>query len=369
MKERDIHKLIADSGGMCSFPGCGEKLIYKYDDGTFVKIIEICHIIGESSKGPRGHPKKSELMAKDQENIILLCGKHHKIIDNNDREYPVATLKLMKENHKKWVNERLNGLKEAVWTLIIHSGNVTGTGALTLDKELIFHDFYGTHIIAETEEIKIKEFLTKTKNWLDYKGKQEDWWQKFNNQVNKPKKFLICSINFIPMVIHLGYLIHDTFPLEIYQYHREENTWRWKTLDNSEAKHEFFLIEITDTKDSNIQEIALSISISGTIHDDDIFDLVGNNIKIIKIKVNEPDRTWLKYKEQLIDFQNKFINVIDTLVQQYRNLKEIHLFLAGPTPIAFIIGGSLNPTIHPRFTLYNYFTKDTPKYSKAFDIN
>jgi len=369
MKKRDIHKLIADSGGVCSFPGCGEKLIYKYDDGTFVKLIEFCHIIGESSKGPRGDPKKSELMANDPENIILLCGKHHKIIDNNEREYPVATLNHMKENHIKWVNERLNGLKEAVWTLIIHSGNVTGIGTPNLDKELIFQDFYGTRIIAEMEEINIEEFLTKTKNWLDYKCKQENWWQKFKNQVNKPKKFLICSINFIPIVIHLGYLIHDTFPTEIYQYHREENTWKWKTLDGSESKHEFFLIETSETKDSNIQEIALSISISGTVNDDDIFEIVGNSMKIIKINVNEPNRTWLKYKEQLIDFQNKFINLIDVLVQQHKNLKNIHLFFAGPTPIAFIIGCSLNPTIHPRFTLYNYSTKDTPKYSKTFDIN
>ena len=92
-------------------------------------------------------------------------------------------------------------------------------------------------------------------------------------------------------------------------------------------------------------------------------------MKIIKINVSKPDRTWLKYKEQLIDFQNKFIHLIDVLVQQFKSLKEIHLFYAGPTPIAFIIGSSLNPTIHPRFKLYNYFTKDSPKYSKAFVIN
>lgn len=367
MKQSDIHKLIADSGGVCNFPECGEKLIYKYDDGTFVKLIEFCHIIGESFKGPRGHPKKSELMAKDPENIILLCAKHHKIIDNNEREYTVDILKKMKANHIKWVSERLDGLKEAVWTLIIHSGNVTGTGAPNLDKELIFQDFYGTHIIAETEEIIIDEFLTKTKNWLKFKIKQEDWWQNFKKQDNKPKKFLICSINFIPLVIHLGYLIHDTFATDIYQFHREENTWKWKFIN--EIEQDFFLIETPDVEDLNIQEIALSISISGTVNDDAIFDSVGNSVKVIRINVNEPDRTWLKYKEQLIDFQKKFINLIDQIVQQYKNLKEIHLFYAGPTPIAFIIGSSINPTMHPQFHLYNYTVKDTPKYSKAFEIN
>ena len=369
MKERDVHKLIAESGGICNFPECGEKLIFQYEDGTIVKLVEFAHIIGESPEGPKGHQKKSELMAKDPENIILLCVKHHKIVDNNEREYTVATLKQMKKHHIQWVNERLEGLKKAIWTLIIHSGNITETGVQNLYKELIYRDFYGTHIIAETEEIIVEEFLTKTKKWLEYQQKQDEWWQTFKKQDRKSKKFLICSINFIPLVIQLGYLIHDTFTTEPFQYHREEKTWRWEALDEIEGGQDFFLIEKSDNKDSNLQEVALSFSISGTINDDDIFEGVGKPIEIIKIKVNEPNRTWLKYKEQLIAFQKKYIHLIDRLVQQYMNLKEMHLFYAGPTPIAFIIGSSINPTIHPRFILYNYYAKDKPKYTKAFDIN
>ena len=38
-------------------------------------------------------------------------------------------------------------------------------------------------------------------------------------------------------------------------------------------------------------------------------------------------------------------------------------------PIAFIIGSSINPTVHPQFHLYKYNVKNTPKYSKAFEIN
>lgn len=369
MKERDVHKLIAESGGICNFPECGEKFIFQYADGTFVKLNEFAHIIGESPEGPRGHPTNSKLMAQDPDNIILLCVKHHKIVDKNEKEYPVEKLKKMKENHIQWVNERLEGLKEATWTLIIHSGNVTGTGVPNLDKELIYRDFYGTHIIAETEEIIIEEFLTKTKKWLDYRKKQEEWWQNLKNRDNISKKFLICSINFIPLVIQLGYLIHDTFTTDLFQYHREEDTWKWEYLDETQEEQDFFLIEKIDSKDLKIQELALSVSISGTVNEDDIFEGVGNEIEIIKIKVNEPNRTWLKYKEQIINFQKMYIQLIDAIVQQYKNLNKIHLFYAGPTPIAFIIGSSINPTIHPRFILYNYYAKDKPKYTKAYEIN
>jgi len=369
MKERDVHKLIAESGGICNFPECGEKFIFQFEDGTFVKLYECAHIIGESPEGPRGNQTKSKLMAQDPENIILLCLKHHKIVDKNEKGYPVEKLKKIKENHIQWVNERLESLKETTWTLIIHSGNVTGTGVPNFDEELIYRDFYGTHIIVETEEIIIEEFLTKTQNWLVHQQKQKEWWQNFKNRDIISKKFLFCSINFIPLVIQLGYLIHDTFTTSIYQYHREKNTWRWESLDETEKKQDFFLIEKIDNKDSNIHEIALSVSISGIVNDEDIYEGVGNTIEIIKIKVNKPNRIWLKYKEQVINFQKRYIQLIDAIVQQYKNLKKIHVFYAGPTPIAFILGSSINPTIHPKFILYNYYTKDTPKYTKAFEIN
>ncbi|MHA2179984.1 MAG: SAVED domain-containing protein [Promethearchaeota archaeon] len=369
MKKRDIHKLIADSGGRCNFPGCGEKVIYEYEDDTFVKIVEFCHIIGESSRGPRGHPSKSELMKKDPENIILLCANHHKIIDNNVDEFSVDTLKKMKISHTQWVNERLDGLKEAVWTLILHSGNITGTGAPNLDKELISQDFYGTHVIEETEELVFEEFLTKTKNWDKLKKKQEEWWEEFKKMQEKPKKYIICSINFIPLVIQLGYLIHNTNTFDIYQYHSDENTWKWKLLKKEEAKQEFFNQELFEDKDTSITEIALSISITGVVNEDDILEVIGNDIEIIKISVDNPNRTWLKYKEQLLEFQKKFTWIIDLVVQLCPALKKIHLFFAGPPPIAFIIGSYLNPTIHPEFILYNYFVKDSPRYTRVFEIN
>ncbi len=369
MKKREIVKLVADSGGRCNYPGCGEKVIFEYEDGTFVKVVEFCHIIGESSRGPRGHPKNSELKKEDPENIILLCANHHKVIDNNEVEYTVESLKQMKLNHTRWVNERLDGLKEAVWTLLLHSGNVTGTGAPKIDNELVFRDFYGTHIIAETEELIFDEFLTKTKNWQEFDILQKAWWRKFKNQDEIPRKFIVCSINFIPLVVQLGYLIHNTNSFEVYHYHPKENTWKWKIIPKNGLNQEFFLIDRLENEDSSITEIALSISISGLINSNDILAVLGRDIKILKIYVDNPDRNWLQYKEQIQEFQKKYTKLIDRIVQKYRNLKKLHLFYAGPTAIGFIIGSFINPTIHPQFILYNFYRKDSPKYSSAFDIN
>lgn len=369
MKERHIQKLIQESAGICNFPNCREVLFYEYEDKSFIKLVEFCHIIGEKSKGPRGHPTKSQLMKSNPKNIILLCVKHHIIVDGNEKEYTIDKLYQMKENHIKFVKDRLTGLKEANWTLIIHSGNVTGKGELHIDKELIIREFYCTHIFSDTQELDIPEYLVETKNWDYYTKIQEDWWKRFQTFKDSPNKFVICSINFIPIVIHLGYLIHDTHPTEIYQYNRYENTWKWKKYDENKKNEFFYHIENNDIQGASVQKIALSVSISASIHDDSIFEVLGGNIKILKINVINPDRKWLKYKEQLIEFQKIFINILDFLISNCKNLKEIHLFYAGPTPIAYIIGSSINPNMHPKFILYNYFKDSVPKYTRIMELN
>ncbi len=187
--------------------------------------------------------------------------------------------------------------------------------------------------------------------------------------MNKPKKYIICSINFIPLVIHLGYLIHNTNTFDVFQYHSDQNTWKWKPIKEGEANQEFFHLEIPEDKEPSITEVAFSISISGTVNEDDIYEVLGNNIIITAIRVENPYRNWLKYKEQLLEFQTKYTMVIDKIIQLFPNLKKIHLFYVGPTPMAIVIGSCINPTMHPQFVLYNYFGKDSPKYTRAFDIN
>ena len=79
ISERTKKRIWAKSGGKCAFPGCGEDLIGE--KGTI--LGEVCHIVARKEDGPRG----KDLIAKEQidkdENLILLCAKHHKIIDDD----------------------------------------------------------------------------------------------------------------------------------------------------------------------------------------------------------------------------------------------------------------------------------------------
>jgi len=90
-----IKRLFAVSGNVCAFPGCTQPLI---ENNTVVG--EMCHIKGERPKAARYDPQQTDQERDSFENIILLCGTHHTIIDGDEKKYTVEVLANMKAEHE-----------------------------------------------------------------------------------------------------------------------------------------------------------------------------------------------------------------------------------------------------------------------------
>lgn len=90
--ERTIRRLFAMSGNICAFPGCETPLVEV--SGTVTG--EICHIRAQSPGGARFDHAQTEAQRHSFENLILLCGRHHKIVDAQPDIFPVAALEQIK---------------------------------------------------------------------------------------------------------------------------------------------------------------------------------------------------------------------------------------------------------------------------------
>jgi len=90
-----IKRLFAHSGNRCAFPGCVEMIV---QEGTVVG--EICHIKAANAGGPRYDPRQSATERHGHDNRILLCGKHHTVIDADEEAYTVERLIKMKADHE-----------------------------------------------------------------------------------------------------------------------------------------------------------------------------------------------------------------------------------------------------------------------------
>jgi hypothetical protein len=109
ISQRDIKLLWSRAAGRCSFPGCRIKLTQdKSLASDSFPLGEQAHIIGESKDATRG---KSPLTKDERDsyfNLMLLCPKHHTIVDNNPEDYPVEKLHLIKDQHELWVEQTLS---------------------------------------------------------------------------------------------------------------------------------------------------------------------------------------------------------------------------------------------------------------------
>jgi hypothetical protein len=101
------------AAGRCSRPECRE---YLYEDETEADeatlVGENCHIVAESDDGPRASPSMPVGQRNGYSNLILLCRKHHKVIDAQEHTYSVEVLHQMKRVHEAWVKQQL-GFDEA----------------------------------------------------------------------------------------------------------------------------------------------------------------------------------------------------------------------------------------------------------------
>jgi len=101
--ETAVKTLFTESGNVCFFydlstgKGCEEKLTIP----TWKRVnAEIAHIKGELPKSGRYDEAQPDTERQGYYNLMLLCPKHHKIIDwLRPDDYPVEVLTAMKDRH------------------------------------------------------------------------------------------------------------------------------------------------------------------------------------------------------------------------------------------------------------------------------
>ncbi|WP_280478880.1 HNH endonuclease signature motif containing protein [Nocardia asiatica] len=70
----------------CAYPACHEELIFE-DRGKLTPNVEIAHIRSKKPKGPRYDPAYPKLLLDTEENLLLLCRKHHTPVDHHTSVY------------------------------------------------------------------------------------------------------------------------------------------------------------------------------------------------------------------------------------------------------------------------------------------
>ncbi|MFU2316903.1 SAVED domain-containing protein [Rahnella sp. PCH160] len=100
------------SHSRCMFIGCGEHLNIDELTGQEGNYSYLAHNVASSENGERGIPVLSNLLSNEPSNILLLCDKHHRLIDRVATcDYTAEILSNMRSRFISDADELLNGLK------------------------------------------------------------------------------------------------------------------------------------------------------------------------------------------------------------------------------------------------------------------
>ena len=91
--DKTVKRLFALSRNRCAYPKCETPIVHP--SGTVVG--EVCHIKAQNTGGPRFDPQQSDEARHSFENLILLCGVHHRVVDDQPATYTVDLLAEMKD--------------------------------------------------------------------------------------------------------------------------------------------------------------------------------------------------------------------------------------------------------------------------------
>lgn len=104
----ELKRLFARSGNRCAFKDCRKLLIVDAPPGQPpVTLGDVAHIVAGSPAGPRGESFLSPSDRDKYDNLILLCNRHHQLIDAQPATFTSERVRSIKEDHERWVEQRL----------------------------------------------------------------------------------------------------------------------------------------------------------------------------------------------------------------------------------------------------------------------
>lgn len=102
-------QLWGRAGNRCAFPHCRDELNEpSANPPGGVVVGEEAHIVAREEDGPRGDSPLIVAQRDEYTNLILLCRRHHKIVDTDVAAHSVQSLLRLKDDHERWVRATLD---------------------------------------------------------------------------------------------------------------------------------------------------------------------------------------------------------------------------------------------------------------------
>jgi hypothetical protein len=344
--------LFARAGGRCEFDGCNKYLLEHHLTLTAGNYAQMAHIVAFSEDGPRGKKKRPSDI-NNVENVMLMCPDCHKLVDDEPDKFSRLALEGYKRRHEERILHVTSlgpDQKTSVLSVISRIGKQSSGVPYDQVLEAVSPRYpisrVGLPIDLTPLPTDSAGFLTAAcdtiralvENLLGPGGEAK--------RTNHVSLFALAPI---PVLVYLGTVLSSKVPLDLYQRHRDTESWTWKESVPA-AKYAFRQI-----RKRRGSAVALVLSLSGSINPSTLPRKItaGSNIYELTLASSPPNPTFLKTRQDLEEFRNSYHLAVATILRDHPKLREFDLFPAVPAPIAVLCGRELLPKVHPAINVYD----------------
>lgn len=346
----------ARAAGRCEYRGCNEDLVGDLISGKQDALFGfIAHIVADSPDGPRGDPVLSQQLAKDLSNLMLLCARHHKLIDVNAvDDHPVGVLQAMKDAHETRIGINC-GIDEEYASHVIRFGASIGNNEALVSTQAIFAAMPPERHPATSQTIDL-EMLNQA-----VKDDEPEFWEmqkrnlgrlfaeKIGGRIERQeiRHLSVFALAPQPLLIELGRLLNDIVPVTVHNRHREPSTWKWQrdrpVLD--------FIVSRPAPEARG--DIALKIAVSATVNDERITQVLGEDAAVWSITIREPGNDVVRQPEDLAEFRTTLRGLFNEIKARHGEGHVINIFPVMPASLAVETGRVWMPKADLEMLIYD----------------
>ncbi|MGE3424822.1 MAG: SAVED domain-containing protein [Dehalococcoidia bacterium] len=364
--------LFVYAGGRCAFDGCNQYLIEHHVTKTVGVFAEMAHIWAFGDAGPRANAALSGKKVHELSNLMLLCPRCHKEIDDDPDQYTVEVLRKHKKAHEDRVFMLTDTKPDRNTVVVLLRARVGGqavTVSLREMQEAVAPRYVGSRDVLEIDLTAIQDSATDA-FWSVAAGEIREKVRPFYTQTfeSGPARHVsVFALAPIPLLVVLGSALSNKVPTSLFQRHRDTESWKWKDQGAAVAFRTTALRQGTEP-----QSVALLLSLSGKIPQTNLPDDIDGRFTVYETTLvdDEPSVRFLEVEASLHAFRDEFMRTMQRILRDHAGAPEVHLFPAVPAPIAVAIGRDLLPKRDPALIIYDFDKRvDVGRFVRTIAVN
>jgi len=351
-------RLWVRSAGRCEYEGCNDDLTIDPVTKAEFNTSYFAHIYADSPGGPRYDEEMSPKLNADFSNLMLLCDKHHRLIDKEDvASHPVERLVRMKQAHEDRI-ARLCGIQpNFVSEIVMYSANI-GERSAPVSFQQAAQAILPNRYPASPRGIPIG---VRNSAIAD---RDEGFWRQeslqlrtmFDRQVQPVlaqggAHLSVFALAPQPLLVLLGSLLPDLHDVEVYQLHREPfQTWAW---DADEAPGGENFDPVIDHPQKKHGLVAIAFSISAAIAHERVHRVLGPDVSVWTLRIPQPHNDALRSRRHLNLFRARCRELFQLINKEHPGTDLVHVFPAMPVAAAVELGRVHSPKADPPLRVYD----------------